>query len=131
MPARLFVVHGSHPCAAVERALQLKGVPYTAFEWPPPLHAVGMRLLFGPRTVPAIRFEDGEKVSGTRHPGPAGRAGAPAAAVPGRSRCECPRAGGRALGRRGAAAADPPRPVAGDRPPPPGHALLPGGLATA
>src|SRR5215204_566104 len=66
MPARLFVVHGSHPCAAVERALQIKGVPYTAFEWPPPLHAVGMRLLFGPRTVPAIRFEDGEKVSGSR-----------------------------------------------------------------
>lgn len=66
MPARLYVVHGSHPCATVEKALQLKGVAYTKVELPPPSHALVMRGLFGRRTVPGIRFEDGEKVSGSR-----------------------------------------------------------------
>jgi glutathione S-transferase len=66
MPARLFVVHGSHPCATVEKALELKDVPYRVFEWTPPAHAIGQRVLFGVRTVPAIRFEDGEKVAGSR-----------------------------------------------------------------
>jgi glutathione S-transferase len=66
MPARLFVVHGSHPCAAVEKALELKGIPYKVFEWTPPTHAVGQRLIFGGRTVPGIRFEDGDRVLGSR-----------------------------------------------------------------
>lgn len=66
MPARLHVVHGSHPCATVERALALKGVAYRRVEYPPPLHAPIQRVLFGSRTVPAIRFADGEKVSGSR-----------------------------------------------------------------
>ena len=49
----LYVVHGSHPCAAVERALELKGarVP-SAIELPPPLHAPLQRVRFGARTVP-------------------------------------------------------------------------------
>src|SRR3954453_9528401 len=55
MAVRLFVVHGSHPCAAVEKALELKGIPYKVFEWTPPTHAVGQRLIFGGRTVPGIR----------------------------------------------------------------------------
>ena len=66
MPARLFVVHGSHPCATVEKALELKGVAYSRIELPPPSHAVLMRPIFGGRTVPGIRFEDGEKVQGSR-----------------------------------------------------------------
>ncbi len=66
MPARLFVVHGSHPCAAVEKALQIKGVEYTKVELPPPSHVPVMRALFGKRTVPGIRFEDGARVSGSR-----------------------------------------------------------------
>jgi glutathione S-transferase len=66
MPARLFAVHGSHPCAAVEKALELKGIPYKVFEWTPPTHAVGQRLIFGGRTVPGIRFEGGERVLGSR-----------------------------------------------------------------
>jgi glutathione S-transferase len=66
MPARLFVVHGSHPCAAIEKALELKGVPYKVFEWTPPTHTLGQILLFGGRTVPGIRFEDGVKVLGSR-----------------------------------------------------------------
>jgi glutathione S-transferase len=65
MEARLYVVHGSHPCAAVEKALTLKGIPYRTVELPPPMHAPIQRVLFGRRTVPGIRL-DGEKVSGSR-----------------------------------------------------------------
>lgn len=66
MTATLYVVNGSHPCATVERALQLKGIPYTLTEFPPPMHMPAMKLLFGRRTVPAIKFDDGEKLSGSR-----------------------------------------------------------------
>jgi glutathione S-transferase len=66
MPAKLYVVHGSHPCATVEKALELKGVPYKRVELPPPSQVVVMPRLFGRRTVPGIRFEDGEKVQGSR-----------------------------------------------------------------
>lgn len=66
MPAKLFVVHGSHPCKTVEKALQLKGIAYSTVELPPPSHVLVQRVLFGARTVPAIRFEDGEKVVGSR-----------------------------------------------------------------
>jgi glutathione S-transferase len=66
MPARLFVIHGSHPCATVERALELKGVAYRRIEIPAAMQPVVMKPLFGGRTVPGIRFEDGEKVQGSR-----------------------------------------------------------------
>lgn len=66
MPAKLFVVHGSHPCRTVARALELKGIAFTLVELPPAAHAPVMRALFGRRTVPGIRFEGGEKVSGSR-----------------------------------------------------------------
>jgi glutathione S-transferase len=62
----LYVVHGSHPCAAVERALELKGLRYRRIELPPPLHAPIQRVLFKARTVPAIKLDDGERVSGSR-----------------------------------------------------------------
>src|SRR4051794_13685070 len=62
----LYVVHGSHPCAAVERALELKGLEYRRIELPPPLHAPIQRVLFGARTVPSIKLDGGEKVSGSR-----------------------------------------------------------------
>jgi glutathione S-transferase len=62
---RLYVVHGSHPCAAVERALQLKGLPYKVTELPPPAHAAVMRARFGKRTVPALRLDGGEVVHGS------------------------------------------------------------------
>ena len=39
MPAKLYVVHGSHPCATVQRALDMKAVPYKVVELLPPLHA--------------------------------------------------------------------------------------------
>ncbi|MFA4928417.1 MAG: glutathione S-transferase family protein [Patulibacter sp.] len=65
MPTKLYIVRGSHPCVTVERALQLKGHPYEVTEWLPPTHAPAQRLLFGKRTVPGIRFDDGEKVQGS------------------------------------------------------------------
>jgi glutathione S-transferase len=65
MPATLYVVHGSHPCAAVRRALDLKGIAYRVVEYPPPLHVVAQRLRFGGRSVPGIVFEDGEKLLGS------------------------------------------------------------------
>jgi glutathione S-transferase len=66
MPAKLYVVHGSHPCATVQRALELKAVPYTVVELPPPMHAALQRLRFGVRTVPGLTLESGEKLSGSR-----------------------------------------------------------------
>jgi glutathione S-transferase len=65
MEARLYVVHGSHPSACAEKALQLKGVEYRRVELLPPLHAAIQRVRFGARTVPAVRL-DGEKVQGSR-----------------------------------------------------------------
>jgi glutathione S-transferase len=57
---RLYVVHTSHPCAAVEKALQLKGLPYNVWEWPPPLHPPMQKLLFGRRTVTRCSVRSGE-----------------------------------------------------------------------
>jgi glutathione S-transferase len=65
MPIRLYVVPASHPCAAVEEALRLKGFEYKVTELPPGVHAAHQRLRFGRRTVPAVKA-DGEKVSGSR-----------------------------------------------------------------
>jgi glutathione S-transferase len=62
---KLYVVHGSHPCAAVARAMEMKGVPYDVVELLPPMHAVVQRVRFGARTVPSVRLESGEKLSGT------------------------------------------------------------------
>jgi glutathione S-transferase len=62
----LYLVHGSHPCAAVERALALKRLPYRRIEVPPPLQAPVAKLRFGSRTVPAIVLDGGDHVSGSR-----------------------------------------------------------------
>ena len=66
MPAKLFIVHGSHPCDTVAKALEIKGMPYKTVELPPPSHAAIQPLIFRGRTVPGIKFEDGEKVLGSR-----------------------------------------------------------------
>jgi glutathione S-transferase len=66
MRLTLYVVHGSHPCAAVEKALELKELRYRVIEWPPTLHPPFQRLLFGARTVPGLRIARREKVSGSR-----------------------------------------------------------------
>jgi glutathione S-transferase len=65
MNVRLFLVHGSHPCAAIEKALAIKQLPYKVVEIPAGFQPPVMRVLFGARTVPAIRI-DAEKVSGSR-----------------------------------------------------------------
>jgi glutathione S-transferase len=65
MEARLYVVHGSHPCATAAKALELKGIPFKRVELLPPLHMALQRLRFGARTVPGLRI-DGEKVLGSR-----------------------------------------------------------------
>jgi glutathione S-transferase len=65
MEGRLYVVHGSHPCATVARALELKGVPYRTVEFPPPLQGPFQKVLFGGRTVPGLKL-GGEKLQGSR-----------------------------------------------------------------
>ena len=66
MPATLYAVPASHPCAAVERALQLKALPYERVDLVPMTHPLVMTARFGARTVPGLRFEDGERVQGSR-----------------------------------------------------------------
>jgi glutathione S-transferase len=63
--AKLYVVASSHPCWAVSRALELKGIRFSRVEWPPPLHAPVQRLRFGQRTVPGLVI-DGERIVGSR-----------------------------------------------------------------
>lgn len=65
MRLRLYVVPSSHPCAAVAKALDLKGLPYRVWEWPPPLHVPMQSLLTGSRTVPSLKV-DREMISGSR-----------------------------------------------------------------
>ena len=65
MKLRLFAVHGSHPCVAVERALAIKRLPYHVVELPAVMSAAIMPVMFDRRTVPALRL-DGEKISGSR-----------------------------------------------------------------
>lgn len=66
MDLRLYVVNGSHPCATVERALEMKGLAYKRVELPPPAHALIQRALFGGRTVPGLKLGASEKVQGSR-----------------------------------------------------------------
>jgi glutathione S-transferase len=66
MRARLFLVHGSHPCATVEEAFRIKGLALSRVEIPAAMQPLVMKALFGQRTVPGVRFDDGEKVQGSR-----------------------------------------------------------------
>jgi glutathione S-transferase len=66
MTAILYAIPASHPCAAVEKALQLKGMPYRRVEMIPIVSRLPQRLRFGAYSVPAIVFPDGEKLSGSR-----------------------------------------------------------------
>jgi glutathione S-transferase len=66
MPAKLYVVPASHPCATVEAALDRKGVAYERVDLVPVMHKLVMKGLFGASTVPGIVFEGGRKVHGSR-----------------------------------------------------------------
>ncbi|MDQ8044322.1 MAG: glutathione S-transferase N-terminal domain-containing protein [Solirubrobacteraceae bacterium] len=62
----LHVINGSHPCAAVLRALELKGIDVKLVEYMPPFHAPLMKLRFGYRRVPLLVLHGGEIVRGSR-----------------------------------------------------------------
>jgi glutathione S-transferase len=66
MTAVLYAIPASHPCAAAERALQLKGVSYRRVELIPVIHRLPQRLRFGAGSVPGLTFGDGARVTGSR-----------------------------------------------------------------
>src|SRR5947207_590131 len=65
MDLKLYVIPGSHPCATVEAALDLKGLAYERVDLLPGLSAPLQLARFGRRTVPGL-VVDGYKVSGSR-----------------------------------------------------------------
>jgi glutathione S-transferase len=64
--AVLYATPASHPCAAAERALQLKDIDYRRVDQIPVLHRLLQRARFGVRTVPGVVFADGARVGGSR-----------------------------------------------------------------
>ncbi len=68
MPAktpRLYVLPGSHPCAAVEAAFELKAIAYTRVDLLPLSQLVIGPLRYGGTTVPGLRL-GGERIVGSR-----------------------------------------------------------------
>jgi glutathione S-transferase len=65
MAVRLYAVPASHPSAAVERALQLKGADYRRIDLVTALHRPIQRVRFGGWSVPSVIFDDGTKVLGS------------------------------------------------------------------
>jgi glutathione S-transferase len=63
--ATLYAVPASHPCAAVERALELKGIVYRRVDLPPVAHKGIQQALFGGGTVPGLAL-DGRRILGSR-----------------------------------------------------------------
>jgi glutathione S-transferase len=66
MSAVLYAIPASHPCAAAERALQLKRVDYRRVELVPGVHRLQQRLRFGTGSVPGLVLDDGARVIGSR-----------------------------------------------------------------
>lgn len=66
MPHTLYLIHGSHPCATAERALQLKRQPYRRHEMIPIIHVAEQWLRFRKTTVPALVLGSGEQIVGSR-----------------------------------------------------------------
>ena len=62
---KLYVLPGSHPCAAVEAALALKSIAYTRVDLLPFSQLLIGPLRFGGTTVPGMRLED-ERLVGSR-----------------------------------------------------------------
>jgi glutathione S-transferase len=62
---KLYVVQASHPCWAVKRALEQKGIDYKRVELPVTMHVPLQRLRFSQGTVPGLKI-NGEKVIGSR-----------------------------------------------------------------
>jgi glutathione S-transferase len=66
LASTLYAVPASHPCACVERALQLKAIDYRRVDMPPVAHKAVQKTLFGGATVPALVL-DGRKILGSLH----------------------------------------------------------------
>jgi glutathione S-transferase len=62
---KLYVLPGSHPCAAVEAALRLKSIAYDRVDLLPMSQLLIGPLRYGGRTVPGMRI-GGERVVGSR-----------------------------------------------------------------
>ncbi len=65
MTTKLYVLPGSHPCAAVEAALALKSIPYERVDLLPMSQLLIGPLRYGGTTVPGMRV-DGERIVGSR-----------------------------------------------------------------
>lgn len=63
--ATLYAVPASHPCAAIELALTLKGIPFRRVDMVPLVHKGLQQARFGGTTVPGLIL-DGEKFLGSR-----------------------------------------------------------------
>jgi glutathione S-transferase len=63
--ATLYAVPASHPCAAIELALNLKGIPFRRVDMVPLVHKGLQRARFGGTSVPGLIL-DGEKFLGSR-----------------------------------------------------------------
>src|SRR3954469_18695250 len=67
MPAKLYVLPASHPSMAAELMLKRKGVEYKRRDLIFLMHIAVMKARrFPGRTVPALIWEDGRKIQGTR-----------------------------------------------------------------
>jgi glutathione S-transferase len=62
---KLYTLPGSHPCAAVEAALQLKSIAYQRVDLLPMTQILAGPILYGGTTVPGVRG-DGERLVGSR-----------------------------------------------------------------
>ncbi len=65
MNAKLYVLPASHPCAAVEAAMRLKGIEFDRVDLLPMTQMLIGPLRYGGTTVPGMRI-DGEKLVGSR-----------------------------------------------------------------
>jgi glutathione S-transferase len=65
MTPKLYVLPGSHPCAAVEAALALKSIHYDRVDLLPLSQLLIGPLRYGGTTVPGMRL-DGERIVGSR-----------------------------------------------------------------
>lgn len=65
MNVKLYVLPGSHPCAAVEAGLRLKGIEFDRVDLVPMTQTLIGPLRYGGPTVPGMRI-DGERIVGSR-----------------------------------------------------------------
>ena len=67
MTAMLYAIRGSHAVCTGELMLEHKGIDFTRVNYPPGPHRVLVRVIgFKGDRVPAVKFDDGRRVQGTR-----------------------------------------------------------------